>query len=65
MHTLIATLLWVTAAYSGIMWLWLAGLSTIPRSRYNIETLIEFERQTFHLGLCFILCLGFLGLGAG
>jgi hypothetical protein len=59
---LIKMILIVTAAYSGGMWLWLCGLSLTNRSRYTMDDHMLIERQTFHLGLCMILALGFLGL---
>jgi hypothetical protein len=62
--TLITVLLGMSALYSGGMWLWLAALMVVRRSQYDMTTLIELERQTFHLGLCFILATGFLLLGA-
>lgn len=62
---LITILLALSALYCGAMWLWLAGLSIVRRSQYDQATLIEFERETFHLGLCFILSIGFLGLLGG
>lgn len=55
-------LLGATAGYSGVMWLWLAINGMKQRSRLTYEQLVEIERETFHLGLCFILSIGFLGL---
>lgn len=65
MLVIIQILLAISAAYFGGMWLWMAGLSVFRRAQYDFPTLIEIERQTFHLGLCFILSAGFLGLIAG
>jgi hypothetical protein len=68
---LIKILLTFTALYSGGMWLFLAYRSftgTIGNntgkfgSRASAD---DVERYTFHLGLCFILSLGFLGLIGG
>jgi len=56
-------LLALAAAYSAGMWLWLAGLSVTKRHLYTPDQLVEVEHQTFHLGLCFILSLGFLLVG--
>ena len=47
----------VAAAYCAVMWLVLAVSS--------IRTGAEYERETFHLGLCLILALGFLYLKGG
>lgn len=49
----------LVAIYCGTMWLVLAVVSF--RTGRDVET------ETFHLGLCFILAIGFLGLifGAG
>jgi hypothetical protein len=44
----------VAALYSGGMWLYLA--------RHSLKRGADVEVQTFHLGLCLILALGFLGL---
>jgi hypothetical protein len=52
---MLAALLIVIALYCGGMWLYLAA--------HSIRTAEDVETQTFHLGLCLILCLGFLYLG--
>lgn len=44
----------LTALYCGGMWGFLAFLTFRDGTNY--------ERETFHLGLCFILAIGFLGL---
>jgi hypothetical protein len=44
----------LAAVWSGGMWLYLA----FHGYRYGADV----ERETFHLGLCFVLALGFLGL---
>lgn len=54
MLDLILILLGLSALYCGGMWLFLAVVSI--RNRQNLEN------ETFHLGLCFILSVGFLGL---
>jgi hypothetical protein len=54
MH-IIHVLLIVIAVYCAGMWLALAARSV--RTGENLET------ETFHLGLCLILALGFLYLG--
>lgn len=51
---IIQTLLMLSAAYCAIMYAYLAV--------YSVRTRTDQETPTFHLGLCFILCLGFLGL---
>lgn len=53
------------ALYCAGMWGWLAWIGVADRRRLDRDDLIELERQTFHLGLCLILCLGFLGLIGG
>jgi len=60
----IVVLLSLAAIYCGTMWLCLAisfwphrhALQNSPETRY------ELQQQTFHLGLCFILTIGFLGI---
>ncbi|AOR77214.1 hypothetical protein [Novosphingobium resinovorum] len=61
---LIAALL-LAALYSGGMWLWIVVVMIQDRARLSRADLIEFERQAFHLGICFILALGFAGLIMG
>lgn len=56
MHISIATILTVVAVYCAAMYLFLA----FRTFRYREDH----ELTTFHLGLCFILAIGFLGLGA-
>jgi hypothetical protein len=51
---IIKVLLAVSALYCAGMWVFLAIYAA--RMRTNLET------ETFHLGLCFILSIGFLGL---
>jgi hypothetical protein len=55
--TIIRVLLILTAVYCGGMWLYLA--------QFSIRNKVDVEVETFHLGLCFILVLGFLGLILG
>lgn len=52
----------LAAIYCGGMWLWLVGVSLKHRSADAPEYHETIERYTFHLGLCFILATGFLGL---
>lgn len=52
--SIIEILLVLVALYCGGSWLFLAWHSF--RHRTDVETV------TFHLGLCFILAIGFLGL---
>lgn len=56
MHISIASILTVVAIYCAAMYLFLA----FRAFRYREDR----ELETFHLGLCFILAVGFLGLGA-
>ena len=62
---IIIALLLIVSLYCGGMWLWMAWIMLDDRGRLSRADLIEFERQTFHLGLCFILAIGFLGLITG
>ncbi|AIT81229.1 hypothetical protein [Novosphingobium pentaromativorans] len=62
---IIIALLILAAVYCGGMWAWIAYIAVKDRARFMADELIEFERQTFHLGLCFILAIGFLGLITG
>lgn len=55
--SLIIASLFLSALYCGGMWLVLAVQSW--------RTGVDFERETFHLGLCFILSIGFAGLILG
>lgn len=59
---IIATVLTIIALYCGGAWLWLSHLAFKHRGTYVDADLVEIERQTFHLGLCLILSIGFLGL---
>ena len=52
----------LSAAYCGGAWLWLSFKGFQNATRYSYAEHVEIERQTFHLGLCFILALGLLGL---
>lgn len=58
----ISALLILTAAYCGGAWLWLSWKGFENGARFSYDQHVEIERQTFHLGLCFILALGLLGL---
>lgn len=51
-------LLAVAALYSGIEWLRLSVIQIRGRAADPDAV----ERYTFHLGLCFIIAVGFLGL---
>jgi flagellar biosynthesis protein FliR len=51
---LIIIALAVAAVYCGGMWIVLAALGMVRKADY--------ETETFHLGLCFLLAIGFLGL---
>lgn len=55
--SIIEILLALAALYCGGAWLFL----TFRSFRFNEN----WELETFHLGLCFILALGFLGLMRG
>lgn len=55
MNTILTIALAVSALYCICMWLFLAATSI--RNRVDVET------ETFHLGLCFIIAVGFLYLG--
>ena len=65
--TIIVALLAVAAAYSGGMWLFTAVQSFRAREAYETRPDLadRIELYTFHLGLCFILALGFIGLIVG
>lgn len=52
----------LAAIYCGGMWLWLVAISFKHRASAPTEYGDTIERYTFHLGLCFILAAGFLGL---
>lgn len=54
MSNIIFYALALAAGYCALMWLVLAVISF--RTGRDVET------ETFHLGLCFLLALGFLGL---
>jgi hypothetical protein len=51
MHNIIFYALILAVGYCALMWLVLAVIS-----------LRDVETETFHLGLCFILAVGFLGM---
>lgn len=57
---IIETTLALAATYSGGMWLYLCYVGW--QSRGDRQLGDDIERYTFHLGLCFILAAGFLGL---
>lgn len=65
--TLIIIALVVSAIYSGGMYLWCfaAYARNLPAFRLDRDASEAMERHTFHLGLCFILSVGFLGLILG
>lgn len=54
MLNVIEIALGVAALYSAVTYLVLGFLSITRR--------VDYERETFHLGLCFILAAGLLGL---
>lgn len=56
----IKIMLGLTALYCGGMW----GLcfARFIGGKYRLDDHEAVERHTFHLGLCFILAIGFLGL---
>jgi hypothetical protein len=62
---IIEILLGLSALYSGGAYLWVYAAALRNRASLTPETADAIERSTFHLGLCFILALGFLGLIAG
>jgi amino acid permease len=61
MLTLVKILLAAAALYGGVMWLFVAWVSFRTKSA-TPEQNDRIERYTFHLGLCCIVALGFLGL---
>lgn len=61
----IIIILLLIALYCGGMWTWIARVTIRDRRLMNRDDLIELERQTFHLGLCLVLAIGFIGLTAG
>ena len=65
MSAIIQILLGLSALYSGGMYLWVYAQALRVKSLLTPEQTDAIERNTFHLGLCFILSLGFLGLIAG
>lgn len=54
MVTVVEIGLGLSALYCAGMWLYLA--------QYSIRHGADLEAETFHLGLCFVLSAGFLGL---
>lgn len=62
--TLIEIALAVAALYCGGMWLFQAFVFYRSRKAFALDpnASARMENHTFHLGLCFILALGFLGL---
>lgn len=58
---IIETALALVAIYSGGMWLFLAYRG-LKHGYDDPKIADDVERYTFHLGLCFILAAGFLGL---
>ena len=60
--TLICALLVLSALYCAGMWLWIAGAATFHRRRLSHAMMLELERQSVHLGLCFIVAIGLLAL---
>lgn len=60
--TIIIILLNLIALYTGGMWLYLGFQTTRRGIVLERDEAWNYERHTFHLGLCCILALGFLGL---
>ena len=60
--TAITVILILAAIYSGGAWLWLFMSFVHNRHTISAEAFELMERNTFHLGVCCILSLGFLGL---
>lgn len=58
----IQILLVLAALYCGGMWLWVAGSALKNRATLDWGVWQAMELNTFHLGLCFILAAGFLGI---
>lgn len=61
----IQTALVLSALYCGGAWVWLCYLGIRNHSTLTDTQHSELESGTFHLGLCFILSTGFLGLLQG
>jgi hypothetical protein len=59
---IVQAILALSALYCGGVWGWLCFLGIKHRRVLTPDQQTEMERQTFHLGLCLILALGFLGL---
>lgn len=60
-QTLCTIALAVAALYSGGMWLWLLFITKF-NTVGNLEYRSAVELNTFHLGLCFVVSVGFLGV---
>jgi hypothetical protein len=61
---LITLMLTIAAAYTGGSWLWMAYQAYAGRASLRNDESLRREVQdfTYHLGVCFILAVGFLGL---
>lgn len=62
----IKLLLALVAIYCGSAWVWLAVSFWLKRKAVEVadnaaEVRRDVQANTFHLGLCFILAIGFLG----
>ena len=61
--TIICILLGLAALYGGGMWVWMfIALTRLGRENVPERDRAAIELFTFHLGLCFIIALGFLGV---
>lgn len=65
MRTLIEVLLALAALYCGAAWAYIVGSALMLQRRGAEYDQVQVENDTFHLGLCFILSIGFLGLMLG
>lgn len=59
---LIELALILAAIYSGGMYVFVYAKALRKGGEMLWEEYVHVERNTFHLGLCFILAVGFLGL---
>lgn len=63
--SLIRILLSLSAIYSGLMYLYCAGVMMLRRGTMSQQECCDLSTYSFHLALCFILALGFLGMMGG
>lgn len=59
---IIEILLGLVALYCGGMWLWMALVTWTRRRSLDPAVAERIAEQTFRLGLCFVLAVGFLGV---